>query len=86
MHRGHAAQLAAGEVDVYHGRRFHHQPPAARAQQSEVLEYVGLAVLEGGHFAARGRAAGGVDEEDVEGAAVAGQPFQAVAAVHADVP
>ena len=85
MHRGHGAQLAAGEVDVYHGRRFDHQPPAARTQQSEVLEYVGLAVLEGGHLAPCGRAAGGVDEEDVEAAVVADQPLQAVGAMHTDV-
>lgn len=66
MHLAHAAQLATGEGEVYHGAGLDEEPLAAAAQQREVCQQVGRAVLEGRHLVAGGIAARGIEENSVE--------------------
>lgn len=60
MHVGDAAQLAAGEVYVYHRAGLDDKSAAMCQQQLEVAKDIGSAVLEARHLAACGVAARGV--------------------------
>ena len=84
MHLPHTPQLPDGQLDVYHRRGLHQQMPAVFAQQLEMPQEVGCAVLESRHLAPLAVAAGGVDKDKVVKGEIG--ELEAIATTAGDIP